>query len=104
PTDLPPAGALPLRAGGLWHARGGPDAHRRAPGRGLARGEPPLLRGQRADAEALPARLVLHRPLRLDALLHVRLLVRAAGRARALRPLPAGRRGARPAGPRPPPR
>ena len=46
-------------------------------------------------ARGLPAGLVVHPALHLDALLHLRLRVRAPGDAGAVRPLPRGGRGLR---------
>ena len=88
---LPPDRPHPLRAAGLRAARRGEHAHPRAPLRGLVRGEREVLRRRAPAAGGLPAGVVVHPPLHLDALLHLRLRLRAPRHAGALRALPRAR-------------
>ncbi len=76
-----------------YEMRGPADhAHARPALGGVAGGEPALLRRLAGADRRLRARLELHPPLHQHPLLHVRLRVREAGRAGALRALPRGLR------------
>ena len=85
----------PLRAGRLRAAGRLAGALGRPPQRHLDRAEPALLRRQHPPVGRLPAGLVVHPPLHLDPLLHLRLRVREAGRAGAVRALAGAGRGVR---------
>ena len=88
--------ARALRAARVRRPRGGPRARRRAAERALGRGEHEVLRRLAPHARGIRDGVVVHPALHPRALLHLRVLVRAARRAPALPPLPRGSRGVRP--------